>query len=834
MTTTDFHARVSTLFLEARELPPEGREAFLKTASRTDPEVLIEVRSLLAHDLEAVGGAMTAAVPTPAEISGWSVNPNRIGPYRVIERIGRGGSGYVLLAEQDHPVRRRVAIKIVPHAAISPEAAARFDVERRALELTEHPNIARILDAGRTDDGLPYLVMDFVDGVTITEHCRTNNVRLHDRIELVLDVADAIQHAHQRGVIHRDLKPGNILVSEIDGRPVPRIVDFGIAKSIGTALGDDTPNTIGAALGTPAYMAPEQTGGRSIDTRADVYALGAVLYELTCGRTPIDANGDTVEVLQRIRTVIPAPAAQIRARNETQFGGDPVTRSVLTDLDCILSKALEKDPNRRYPTAAAFAADLRRLLAHEPIEARPPTRRYRAARFAQRNRALVVSLAVVAIAMMVGIAGLLGGLIEARRQKQEAANQFDAQLAVNVFLTDDLLAGAAPDQEGQNVTALDLLKRASRRVDQRFGDRPLIAASIHHTLGNTFMQMGEFDLADQHVQKALALRREVAGPNARETLHSEIAAGSLLVYRQQMPRAKEALTQAVKRARLVLNANDAVLYTALNNLGLVYEYEGNHAEGIPLLEEALAGRVRVLGPRDAQVLVTTSNLALAYDEAGKPEQSLDMLLESLRIAESLDDTSAMTLLGLSNNIGATYQGMNRDAEAAPYLRRAAELAKQHLSMNNPATLTIMANLAALEAELGDADRALSLYQEIIATQTALIGAAAPDTLTSRYGYCNALWQAKRFEDAVNAYTALLPDSVATHSEKHWLTAQIHVSLARALLDAGRPAEALPHAEQGLTQFRAVFDDPNHTRTRSAIELEAKLRENLAENTAISP
>jgi len=828
MSTTDFHARVSELFLHVRELSPEHRESFLKGTS-DGPDVLREVRSLLAHDLEAVGGAVTANAATPAGVAIWSANPNRIGPYHVIERIGRGGSGYVLLAEQEHPVRRRVAIKIVPHAAVSPESAARFDVERRALELTEHPNIARILDAGRTEDGLPYLVMDFVDGVTITEHCRANRVPLHDRIKLLLDVADAIQHAHQRGVIHRDLKPGNILVSETDGRALPRVVDFGIAKSIGTALGDATPNTIDAALGTPAYMAPEQTGGRPIDTRADVYALGAVLYELTCGRTPIDVDGDTVEVLQRIRTSIPASASQIRAGESAQFSGDPVTRSVLTDLDCILGKALEKDPERRYCTVAAFAADLRRLLSHEPIEARPPTRRYRAARFAQRNKTLVASLAVVALAVIVGIAGLLGGLIEARRQKREAANQFDAQLAVNVFLTDDLLAGAAPDQEGQNVTALDLLKRASRKVDRRFGDRPLIAASIHHTLGNTFMQMGEFDLADEHLQKALTLRRSTAGADARETLHSEIAAASLLVYRQQIPQAKEALTQAVKRARLMLDANDAALYTALNNLGLVHLYEGNPRQSIPLLQEALAGRVRVLGPRDAQVLVTTSNLALAYDEAGEPERSLDMLLESLRIAEALEDTSAMTLLGLNNNIGATYQGLNRDAEAAPYLRRAAELAKQHLSTKNPATLTIMSNLAALEAELSDFDRALPLYQETIAAQTELFGATAPDTLTSRYGYCNALWQGKRFDESVAAYAALLPDAVATHSEKHWLTAQIHSSLARALVDAGRPpAEALPHAERAVEQFQLVFSDPNHSRTRSAMDLLEKIRKKLAE------
>jgi tetratricopeptide (TPR) repeat protein len=566
-------------------------------------------------------------------------------------------------------------------------------------------------------------------------------------------------------------------------------------------------------------MAPEQAGGagsQSIDTRADVYALGAVLYELTCGRPPNDVKaGDPLEALRRIREVVPPPASSVLHRGDRgergedhqedlarDLRGEP--RWLLTDLDCILAKALEKEPARRYSTVAAFAEDLRRLLRREPIEARPPTLRYRAARFAQRNRVLVASIAIVLLAVLVGIAGLTAGLIEAKRQRHEADNQTDAQREINRFLTEDLLAGASPEREGQNVTALDLLHRASHRVEQRFAGRPLIAGAIHHTLGEAYSALGAFDDADRHLQRAIELRRAAVGPDAPDTLRSEILAASLLARRQKLPEAEAALTRVITRGRLILGANDPALYAALNDLGTVYCGLDRGKDAVNALQEALQGRVRLLGPNDPQVLVTMSDLADGYDRIGDTQRMLELELQALHLAEKLTDPPRMILLGLNNNVGATYQDFNEDEKARPYLEKAAELARGFLGEESPDTLSIELNLASLQAETGHTDEALALIDRVIEIRTRVLGPNAIDTLTGRMAHCSALWHGKRFAESAEAYQTLLPDIVAALGDDHWLAVQTRASLALALLDDQRPSAALPYAEKAVAQFTALY------------------------------
>ena len=810
MTQRDLHERASALFLRLRELPREERARALQDEAGSDPGLAREVASLLENDIAeevtAEGRAPAAGVPA------------RIGPYAVIRRLGHGGSGYVLLAEQTEPVHRKVAIKIVPYAAVNPEFAARFEFERRALERTEHPNIARILDAGQTADGLPYLVMDYVEGVPLGQYCREHKLGIRERIPLVLDVADAVQHAHQRGVIHRDLKPANILVSEVSGRPTPRVLDFGIAKPIEGAFASEgqTPATSGMPMGTPAYMAPEQTGGRAIDTRADVYAIGAVLYELASGRPPIDTKGDTIDALRRIRDEIPVPASRARSQNR-DLDDDPVSGSFLADLDCILAKALDKRPEARYQTVAAMGEDLRRMLRSEPIEAHPPTIRYRAVRFAQRNRVLAGTLAVGVLAVAVGLGGLTGGLIEARRQKREAALQFETQLEINKFLTDDLLAATSPDQAGQNVSALDLLRRAALRVDERFATRPKIAASIHHTLGIAYSELGAYADAQTHLDKAVALRRTETGVDAPETMRTEIALASLLVRRDKLPEGVEALTRVIPRARLILGPDDPALYSAMNDLGVAYDSLGKPKQAVPLLQEALAGRVRILGEHDPQVLATTNNLALAYGTMGDAEQSLRLLINALHIAEGLAEPPTFTILGLNNNIGATYQDLHKDKEALPYLQRAAELATKILGPQSPDTLTIQLNLAGVEANRGDPLKAAELFDTVVQARTKSVGASASDTLAARYGYFNALRIAKQWDRAVPGFAALYSDASRSLGDEHWLTLQTRATYARTLYESGKAEEALPIAEEAAARFLASQGAEND-RTKGTIGL----------------
>jgi non-specific serine/threonine protein kinase/serine/threonine-protein kinase len=822
MTTPDFHKRASDLFLELREMHEQERSGRL--AALDSRELRREVEELLANDVHTGTGRDAAAEAEGVQRA--DDVPAAIGPYKVLRRLGRGGSGFVLLAEQERPIHRLVAIKVVPYAAINPDAATRFEFERRALERTEHPNIAKILDAGRTADGLPYLVIEYVEGVPLSQYCRENRLSVRECIGLVVEIADAVQHAHQRGVIHRDLKPANILVSETSGRPTPRILDFGIAKPT-QSFGADALVTSGVPIGTPAFMAPEQTGGRATDTRADVYALGAVLYSLVAGRPPIDASGEPVELLARIRDQVPPAASRVRAamNHQASVPREALPRSFWHDLDLILGKTLEKDPARRYETVAAFAEDLRRLLRREAIGAHPPTFRYRASRFAQRHRALVATVSVVSAAAVLGIGGLTAGLIEAHRQRAEAKVQSESQQEVITFLREDLLGAASPTREGEKITAADLLRQASERVGAKFENRPLVAAAIHFTLGSAFADIGEFGPAERHLDISLELRRKHAGADAPDTVRSEVAKASFLARSERYEQAEPALRAAVERARAILGVDDRAFCAALTDLGGVVFSIGRGKEAIGILQEALTVAIRVHGDRSPRVLETTSNLAQAYDMAGDSAKSLELLLESLRIAEGMASVPRLTLIGLNNNIGATYQGLNRDQEAAPYLRRASDLAAEWFRDDNPDRWVLQGNLASLEAELGNADRGVELYTAVIQNLARIMGPESRPVMSARHMRANALWIGRKFDDAAREFSTLLPEIARALGEEDWLTIQTRSSLARTLFDAGKFTEALPFAEQAAREFHDTLGEA-HPRTRNTKILLEDIRKRL--------
>lgn len=836
MNERDMHHRASEAFVRIRDLPRGDRPAALDALALESGALAQEVRSLLAHDDTGHGtsGVTSGANdPTVDPTDSETMDPSRagaarpadlphaIGPYRILDRIGSGGSGLVLLAEQHEPVRRRVAIKIVPHAAISPELAARFEFERRSLEKTDHPNIARILDAGRTTEGLPYLVMDYVEGVAITEHCRRYALDMRARIELMIAVADAVQHAHQRGVIHRDLKPANILVSRVDGRDTPRVLDFGIAKSIPGVFGESTPQTLGMPIGTPAYMAPEQASGGTVDTRADVYALGAILFELTSGRTPIGTGGAMLDVLKRIRDEVPEPASRVRARHPDRFEHDSTPRWVLSDLDCVIARALEKNPERRYAAVSDLGLDLSRILRSEPIDARPPTMRYRAATFARRRKGLVVAMGVAAAALALGFLGLWLGLLEADRQRAEAVRQAETLAEVNRFITEDLLGQASPFERAPDEATLALLKRAGERVDARLADRPLIAAGVHNTLGIIYSELSEYDDAERHLHRSLELG-VLARPDDRAApLRTRIALASLMYGRQQYQECVRVLEGYLPEARSVLGESDPWLYRLMNDLGAAYEALDRGPEAVATLENALQGQRRLLDPNDKQILIATMNLAAAYDRVGKTAESLEMQIETLRIAEAGFEPPPMIVLGLCNNIGATMLDLRRDAEAAEYLRRAEALVGDLLEPDDPGALTIRGNLAGLETRLGNPGRGAELYREVVEVRTRQVGADAPDTLVARYGVANALFKDNQFEAAIADHSAILADSIRVNGPTHWFTAQTRYSLALALKHARRPEEAVDHARLAAEQFTALYGT-DHERSKTAISLYAEL------------
>src|SRR5262252_6886141 len=441
-------ARAKSLFLAASDLAdPAERAVYLDRECGGDAELQARVEALLqANDAAPLPVAPEATVDSAhgqpeAEDDGdptARVGALLAGKYKLVEVIGEGGMGSVFMAQQTEPVKRAVAVKVIKAGMDSKVVLARFEAERQALALMDHPNIAKVLDAGTTDGGRPFFVMELVKGTPITRYCDEYKLTPRQRLELFVPVCQAIQHAHQKGIIHRDIKPSNVLVAPYDDRPVPKVIDFGVAKAAGPSLTDKTLLTgFGTIVGTPEYMSPEQASlnNLDIDTRSDVYALGVLLYELLTGTTPVDkmslGQAALLEVLRIVREVeAPRPSAKLSSIDTlpsvaANRGTEParLSRLLKGELDWLVMKALEKDRARRYDTANALARDIQRYLADEVVEARPPSAAYRVSKFVRRHKGQVLAASLVLLALVVGIVGTTLGLFEARRQEQIARDE---------------------------------------------------------------------------------------------------------------------------------------------------------------------------------------------------------------------------------------------------------------------------------------------------------------------------------------------------------------------------------------------------------------------------
>ena len=551
-----------SIFIAALERAPAERRVLLDDVGVHNPELRQRVEKLLVSHAAAVSFMeQPAGFPAPTmdqplpEKSG-----TQVGPYKLLQQIGEGGFGVVFMAEQQEPVRRMVALKIIKPGMDTKEIIARFESERQALALMDHSHIAKVLDAGATDSGRPYFVMELVKGVSITEFCDRNHMPAEARLKLFIDVCHAIQHAHHKGVIHRDIKPSNVMVTLHDGVPVVKVIDFGVAKATVAKLTERTLFTaFGQMIGTPAYMSPEQAemSGLDIDTRSDIFSLGVLLYELLTGTTPLDVQrlrqAGYAEMQRLIREeTAPRPSTRLSSLGDsaTVFAGnrgtDPkqLARLLSGDLDCIVLKALEKDRNRRYGTPGNFAEDVERYLHREPIIARPPSTSYLLKKFVQRNRAVVLMVAVVSAALASGFTVAFWQAIratEAQRQavieataareaegiaktalKAEAGARAQAQkqreitVAVKEFLELDLLAQADPldglrtgDQiaPAPGLKLTEAIDRAASNISRRFAGQPLVEASVRVAIGQIYWRRLLFREAQSHLEQACELCR---------------------------------------------------------------------------------------------------------------------------------------------------------------------------------------------------------------------------------------------------------------------------------------------------------------------------------------
>ena len=654
-----------------------------------------------------------------------------IGRYRLLQTLGEGGMGTVWMAEQEEPVRRRVALKIIKLGMDTKEIIARFESERQALALMDHPNIAKVLDAGATTQGRPYFVMELVRGVKITDYCDQHRLPTRERLELFSQCCRAIQHAHQKGIIHRDIKPSNMLISIHDGVPAPKVIDFGIAKATsGQRLTDKTLCTeLEQVLGTPAYMSPEQAEMTSldIDTRSDIYSLGVVLYELLTGRTPFDPTelmaGGVDSMRRTIRETDPlrpsvrlsALAAANRTQVARQRNTEPpeLIQTLRGDLDWLVMKCLEKDRTRRYETANDLALDVHRHLDCKPVEARPPSNLYRFRRLVRRNKLAVGAVTIISLLLVVGAivsaweAGVQKRLRLAAQEAQGRAETAANQSREVARFLESMLEGVSPSVAKEHDTTIlrHILDQTAGQLSA-LQDQPAVEAELRNTLGVVYTALGQYQTAEQMHRLALAARQKLFGSQSLDAVGSLANLGDDLLPEGNLTEAESCYRRALAIEEDHFGAEDPNTATCQSSLARVLSAEGKLPEAEDYCQKALNTRRKLLGENNPAVAISLSSLATVLEEQGKFSDAEALAREALKKKSDLlgeDDPGVATAL---SNLGTVLRLEGKPQEAQSNYERALTLARKVLPREHPNIATALNNLANIlwdEHKLQDAE-----------------------------------------------------------------------------------------------------------------------------------
>jgi serine/threonine protein kinase len=807
---------VRELFLVALELSALERAGYLNRHC-PDPGMRAEVERLLAaHDQLSSIDLPRSDVATAAYVPVTESVGTLIGPYKLLEQIGEGGFGLVFVAEQTEPVRRKVALKIIKPGMDSAQVIRRFQAERQALALMDHHNIAKVLDAGSTVSGRPYFVMELVRGLPITDYCDKNQLPPKERLELFITVCQAIQHAHQKGIIHRDIKPSNVLVTSHDGKPVAKVIDFGIAKAIHQQLTDKTIYTqVAQMIGTPLYMSPEQAemSGLDIDTRSDIYSLGVLLYELLTGTTPLEKKRFAQAAYEEMRRLIreeepPKPSARLSSSDAIASIAalrhtEPAKLSKLIsgDLDWITMKALEKDRTRRYETANGLARDIERYLSDELVEASPPSAIYRLQKFAKKNRAALSTATTLACLLITGIAvsswqavrathaeleakaaadaerqakleseeqkenALQAAQSEAAEKKKAEAAKQEAQVkeaeanAVVKFFEDKVFSAGRPKAEsgglGHDVSLSEAIQASLPALGTSFVEQPLVEARLRLTLGKTFYYLGEHaKAAEQQEQARLLFTRHLGPdhPSTLQTMHNLATSYDALNRPIDALLLREETLAACKR---VLGPDHPNTIKCMINLALSYKDVNRHAEALKLKEETLATCKRVLGPDHRDTLLSMNNLASSFADLNRHAEALKLREEVLTAYKRLLPPNHPEILHSMNALANSYYALNRKAEALDLYEKTLAGRKRVLPPDHSDTLWSMQNLAKSYADMNRQAEALRLREEALAACKRVLPPDHPHTLVSMQDVAQSYVAQNRLNEALPLIDAVL-------------------------------------------------------------------------------
>jgi tetratricopeptide (TPR) repeat protein len=810
-------------FLVAAELPTAERATYLN-AHCGDAELRAAVERLLAaHDQPA--SVLERPAPPAMELTAAHQAPEQpglviAGRYKLLEDIGEGGMGTVWVAEQTQPVRRKVALKLIKAGMDSHAVLARFEAERQALALMDHPNIAKVLDGGATEAGRPFFVMEYIKGLPITDYCEATRLSVPERLQLFVQVCTAVQHAHQKGIIHRDLKPSNILVAPYDDKPVPKVIDFGLAKALHQSLTERTLHTAHeTVLGTPLYMSPEQAqlNNLDVDTRSDIYSLGVLLYELLTGTTPLEKRRFKDAAWEEVKRLIreeepPRPSARLSSTDTLpslaagrQTEPARLTKLVRGELDWIVMKALEKDRGRRYETANGFAADVQRHLAGEPVQAAPPGAAYRLRKFVKRHKGRVAAGTLVLLALLAGLAATTWQWVQAEQARDEA------EMAQHA---------AARQAEGERQAKLDAQAQKARAEKAAAAEKAANAQTqrrltqiekANEILGSIFENLDpkEIARAERPLQAILVEKLD----RAVELLEGEAIGDPLVVATMQAKLGKSLmglgaadkavvlLEKARAAARSQLGPEDPETLGCMCNVARAYQYSGKLDRALTLFEETLRLMKAKLKPDHPYALMCMNSAALAYLEARKMERAAALLEQTLRLMKVRVGPDHPDTLIVMNNLGLAYVHAGELDQAIPLLKQALALWKARHRPDHPGTLGSMNTLAAAYRDAGKLDQAISLLEQTFQATKAWLGPDHPETLRRMNNLAATYWSAKHLDRSIPLLEETLKRQERTLGRDHPDTLMTVANLAANYQDAGRHQEALPLLEEAARAAR---------------------------------
>ncbi len=817
-------SRVEDMFHRALELDQSRRAEFLQHACRDDEALRREVESLLVLDKPAERFIESPALELMGRLaaneSGITAPPEKIGPYRIVREIGHGGMAVVFLAERDDQnYRSRVAIKMVKPGIGTDPVLERFRNERQTLAALDHPNIVKLLDGGRTELGLPYLVMEYVEGLPFDRYCDLNRLSIASRLRLFRTVCSAAQYAHQNLVIHRDLKPGNILVTK---EGVPRLLDFGIAKLLNPEC-LDTPlvTRMDWRVMTPDYASPEQVCGQPVTSSTDIYSLGVLLYEILTGHRPFEAgNRPWREIERMVSEQEPArPSTRVGADGERLEATAGMRRAepkqlvslLRGDLDWITMKALEKDPSRRYATASELSADLGRYLSHEPVIARPATAVYRARKYVRRHP-FGVAVAAGLVLLLAAFTGMQSIQLRRITRERDRANRVTGFIE-GMFQVSDPSAA-----RGNSVTAREILDKASRDIDSGLAHDPELQAEMMYVMGIVYRNLGLFPRAQLLFGRSAEIRRRALGPENADTLRSMDELGWILNQRGQAREAEKLQRETVETRRRVFGEQNMDTLRSMSNLAWTLDREGNYAEAEKLERAVLDGQRRVFKTDSAETAKTLNNLAATLGHEGHYAEAEKMKRATLDIRRRILGPEHPDTLTAMNNLAYTLQQEGHYSEADKLQRETFSLQRHVLGAEHPDTLRSMNNLANTLFAEGQLAEALELQQQALSTKQRVLGPEHQDTLWAMKGLAGTLQQMGRYAESERLQRETLEIQRRVLGPDRPNTLETMSGLAATLRKEGQYSEAESLLRETLEIQRRVLGREHPNTLTTAAEL----------------